>query len=275
MSYKVAIANIQKLRKLTGAGMMDCKKALQDTEGDFNKAIDIIRKKGQAVASKRADREAKEGVVLTKIENGNGYILALNCETDFVAKTDKFIQFAESIIDVAVQNNVSTTDEVKQLKINDVTIADMINEQIGVIGEKIDIPFYQKLEAPYINSYIHNGNKLASLVLFNKKPQDEQIAHDVAMQVAAMNPIAVDKDDIPQEILDKELEIAKEQARNENRPENLLEKIAIGKLNKFFQESTLLNQHFIREHKMTVRDYVKQNDADLEILKFVRFSLSD
>ena len=275
MSYKVAMSDIQKLRKTTGAGMMDCKKALQDAEGDFDKAKDIIREKGQAIASKRSDREAKEGVVLTKIENGNGYILALNCETDFVAKTDKFIQFAQSIIDVAVQNEASSIEEVKKLQINGITIEGMINEQIGVIGEKIDIPFYQKTEAPYINAYIHNGNKLATLVLFNKRPEDEHIAHDVAMQVAAMNPIAVDKDNIPKDIIEKEMEIAKEQARNENRPENLLEKIAMGKLNKFYQESTLLNQQFIREHKMTVRDYIKQNDADLQVLNFVRYSLAD
>lgn len=275
MSYKVAMSDIQKLRKSTGAGMMDCKKALQDAEGDFDKAKDIIREKGQAIANKRADREAKEGVVLTKIENGNGYILAVNCETDFVAKTDKFIQFAQSIIDTAVKNNASSTDEVKKLQISDTTVENLIHEQIGVIGEKIDIPFYQKMEAPYINAYIHNGSKLASLVLFNKHPQDEQVAHDVAMQVAAMNPIAVDKKDIPQDVIEKEMEIAKEQARNENRPENLLEKIAMGKLNKFYQESTLLNQQFIREHKMTVKDYIKQSDADLQVIKFVRYSLAD
>ena len=269
------MADIQKLRKVTGAGMMDCKKALQETEGDLEKAKDIIREKGQAIANKRADREAKEGIVLTKVENGNGFILALNCETDFVAKTDKFIQFAQSIIDVAVQNGASSTDEVKKLQINGTTVEDLIHEQIGVIGEKIDIPFYQKVEAPYINAYIHNGNKLVSVVLFNKKPEDEQIAHDVAMQVAAMNPIAVDKEDIPKDIIDREMEIAKEQARNENRPDNLLEKIAMGKLNKFYQETTLLNQQFIREHKMTVRDYIKQNDTDLQILKFVRYSLAD
>jgi len=275
MSYKVAMADIQKLRKATGAGMMDCKKALQEAEGDFEKAKDIIREKGQAIANKRADREAKEGIVLTKVENGNGFILALNCETDFVAKTDKFIQFAQSIIDVAVQNCASSIDEVKKLQINGTTVEDLIHEQIGVIGEKIDIPFYQKVEAPYINAYIHNGNKLASVVLFNKKPENEQVAHDVAMQVAAMNPIAVDKEDVPKDIIDREMEIAKEQARNENRPENLLEKIAMGKMNKFYQETTLLNQQFIREHKMTVRDYIKQNDSDLQILKFVRYSLTE
>lgn len=275
MSYKVVMSDIQKLRKSTGAGMMDCKKALQDAEGDFDKAKDIIREKGQAIANKRADREAKEGIVLTKIENGNGYILAVNCETDFVAKTDKFIQFAQSIIDAAVQNNSSSADEVKKLQISGTTVENLIHEQIGVIGEKIDIPFYQKMEAPYINAYIHNGSKLASLVLFNKQPQDKQVAHDVAMQVAAMNPIAVDKKDIPQDVIEKEMEIAKEQARNENRPENLLEKIAMGKLNKFYQESTLLNQQFIREHKITVKDYIKQSDADLQVIKFVRYSLAD
>ncbi len=217
---------------------MDCKNALQESEGDFDKAIEIIRKKGQAVASKRADREAKEGVVLTEVKNGNGYILALNCETDFVAKNDKFVEFAQSIIDVAVENKAKSIDEVKGLSINGSTVEELINEQVGVIGEKIDIPYYENLEAPYINSYIHNGNKLASLVLFNKKPEDDQVAHDVAIQVAAMSPIAVDKNDVPQDVVDKEMEIAKEQARNENKPEELLEKIATGKLNKFYQEVT-------------------------------------
>ena len=275
MTYKVAMADIQKLRKSTGAGMMDCKKALQEAEGNFEKAKDIIREKGQAIANKRADREAKEGIIVTETNNQYGYILALNCETDFVAKTDKFIQLAKTIMDAAIQTEASSVDEVRNAKVDDITVSEMINEQIGVIGEKIDIPFYQKVEAPYINAYIHNGNKLAALVMFNKKPENEQLAHDIAMQVAAMNPIAVDKDDIPQDIIEKEKEIAKEQARNENRPENLLEKIAMGKLNKFYQEVTLLNQQFIREHKMTVKDYIKQNDPDLQVVKFVRYSLSD
>ncbi|HIE16160.1 MAG TPA: elongation factor Ts [Bacteroidales bacterium] len=275
MTYKVAMADIQKLRKSTGAGMMDCKKALQEAEGNFEKAKDIIREKGQAIANKRADREAKEGIIVTETNNQYGYILALNCETDFVAKTDKFIQLAKTIMNAAIQTEASSVDEVRNAKVNDITVSEMINEQIGVIGEKIDIPFYQKVEAPYINAYIHNGNKLAALVMFNKKPENEQLAHDIAMQVAAMNPIAVDKDDIPQDIIEKEKEIAKEQARNENRPENLLEKIAMGKLNKFYQEVTLLNQQFIREHKMTVKDYIKQNDPDLQVVKFVRYSLSD
>ena len=275
MTYKVAMADIQKLRKSTGAGMMDCKKALQEAEGNFEKAKDIIREKGQAIANKRADREAKEGIIVTETNNQYGYILALNCETDFVAKTDKFIQLAKTIMNAAIQTEASSVDEVRNAKVNDITVSEMINEQIGVIGEKIDIPFYQKVEAPYINAYIHNGNKLAALVMFNKKPENEQLAYDIAMQVAAMNPIAVDKDDIPQDIIEKEKEIAKEQARNENRPENLLEKIAMGKLNKFYQEVTLLNQQFIREHKMTVKDYIKQNDPDLQVVKFVRYSLSD
>lgn len=275
MSYKVAMEDIQKLRKSTGAGMMDCKKALQESEGNYDKAIEIIRKKGQAVASKRADREAKEGVVLTEVKNGNGYILAINCETDFVAKNEKFVAFAQTIIDAAVKNNAKSIEDIKNLSIGGSTVEELINEQVGVIGEKIDIPYYENLEAPYINSYIHNGNKLASLVLFNKKPENDQVAHDVAMQVAAMCPIAVDKDDVPQEIIEKEKEIAKELARNENRPEELLEKIAMGKLNKFYQETTLMNQQFIREHKISVRDYIKQHDSDLRVLKFVRFSLSE
>jgi len=277
MAYKVTTADIQKLRKATGAGLMDCKNALTEANGDFDKAVEIIRKKGKAIANKRADREAKEGVVFTKVINEGkvGAILALNCETDFVAKTEKFIDFAKKILNAAIETDAKNADDVKQIKIDNTTIQDMVNEQIGVIGEKIDIPYYVKDEAEYIESYVHMNNKLASLVLFNKKPNDIQIGKDICMQVVAMNPVALDKDDVPEEIKQKELEIAKEQAQNEGKPENIIEKIAMGRLNKFFQESTLLNQQFIKDHKKTVRDYIKENDKDLKVIKFYRFSLND
>ena len=277
MAYKVTTADIQKLRKATGAGLMDCKNALTEANGDFDKAVEIIRKKGKAIANKRADREAKEGVVFTKVINEGkvGAILALNCETDFVAKTEKFIDFAKKILNAAIETDAKNADDVKQIKIDNTTIQDMVNEQIGVIGEKIDIPYYVKDEAEYIESYVHMNNKLASLVLFNKKPNDIQIGKDICMQVVAMNPVALDKDDVPEEIKQKELEIAKEQAQNEGKPENIIEKIAMGRLNKFFQESTLLNQQFIKDHKKTVRDHIKENDKDLKVIKFYRFSLND
>jgi len=273
MGYKVTTADIQKMRKATGAGMMDCKTALTEAEGDFDKAVEIIRKKGQAIANKRADREANEGAVFTKIENGHGAMLALNCETDFVARNENFIALAQKFLDAAFEAGAKTIDDVKKVTIDGTTIEDLIHEQIGVIGEKIDIPFYAYEEAPYIHSYIHFGNKLAAMVLFNKETGAE-VANNVAMQVAAMAPIAVDKDDVPADIVEKEIEIAKEQARNENKPENLLEKIAMGRLNKFYQETTLMNQAFISDNKKKIKDYIKENDADLKVLKFVRFSLS-
>ncbi len=277
MAYKVTTADIQKLRKATGAGMMDCKNALIEADGDFDKAVEIIRKKGKAIANKRADREAKEGVVFTKVINDGkvGAMIALNCETDFVAKTEKFMDFAKKILDAAIETDAKNADEVKQIKVDGVTVQELINEQIGVIGEKIDIPFYVKDEAEYIESYVHMNNKLASLVLFNKKPADLQIGKDICMQVVAMNPVALDKDDVPEDIKEKELEIAREQARNEGKPDNIIEKIAMGRLNKFYQEATLLNQQFIKDHKKSVKDYIKENDKDLQVIKFYRFSLAD
>ncbi len=278
MGYKVTTADIQKLRKTTGAGMMDCKNALIEAEGNFDKAVEIIRKKGKAIANKRADREAKEGVIFTKIINDGkvAAMLALNCETDFVAKTDKFMDFARKILDAAIQTDAKNAEEVKtNVKVDGVLVQELINEQIGVIGEKIDIPYYVKATAEYIESYVHMNNKLASLVLFNKKPADEEIGQNICMQVVAMNPVGIDKDDVPEDIKQKELEIAKEQAIREGKPENLVEKIAMGRLNKFFQEATLLNQQFIRDHKKVVKDYIKENDKDLKVIKFYRFSLTD
>ncbi len=277
MAYKVTTADIQKLRKATGAGMMDCKNALIEADGDFDKAVEIIRKKGKAIANKRADREAKEGVVFTKVVNDGklGAMIALNCETDFVAKTEKFMDFAKKILDAAIETDAKNAEEVKQIKVDGVTVQELINEQIGVIGEKIDIPFYVKDEAEYIESYVHMNNKLASLVLFNKKPADLQIGKDICMQVVAMNPVALDKNDVPEDIKEKELEIAREQARNEGKPDNIIEKIAMGRLNKFYQEATLLNQQFIKDHKKSVKDYIQENDKDLQVIKFYRFSLAD
>ncbi len=273
---QIKAADVSKLRKMTGAGMMDCKKALQESEGDFDKAIEVIRKKGQAVANKRADREATEGAVLAKTnEAGNkGAIIALNCETDFVAKNDNYINFAMSILDLALNKEPSNLDELKELKLGDTTVQEAITEQIGIIGEKLDLAYYEKISAPTVSAYIHPGNKLASLVGLNLENTDPQTGKDIAMQVAAMNPVAVDKDGVPQSIIDQEIEIGKEQAKREGKPDNLLEKIAMGKLNKFFKENTLLNQAFVKESKKTVKQYLQEQNKELTVTDFKRFTLN-
>ena len=273
----ISSADVVKLRKSTGAGMMDCKKALEEAKGNFDKAVEIIRKKGQLVASKRADREATEGVVLAKVSSDmkSGVMIVLNCETDFVAKNQGFISFAESILDLAITKLPANLEELKKLSLGDKTVADGINQQIAAIGEKIDLSFYEKLSAAQIVPYIHPGNKLASLVGLNKVLTNPQIGKDVAMQVAAMDPVAVDKNQVPQNIIDKEIEIGKDQARREGKPEDILEKIAVGKLNKFFKEKTLLNQEFIKDNKKTILQYLQENDKDLTVTGFVRYGLKD
>jgi elongation factor Ts len=270
-------ADVVKLRKSTGAGMMDCKKALLEADGNFEKAIEIIRKKGQLVASKRADREANEGVVLAKVSSDKktGVIIVLNSETDFVAKNQSFISFAESILDLALAKLPSNLEELKKLSLGERTVTDAVTQQVGVIGEKIDLSFYEKLTAVQVIPYIHPGNKLASLVGLNKAQSNLQIGKDVAMQVAAMDPVAVDKNQIPQHIIDKEIEIGKDQARREGKPEEIVEKIAMGKLNKFYKEKTLLNQEFIKDNKKTIFQYLQDNDKELTVTGFVRYGLKD
>lgn len=263
-----------KLRHATNAGMMDCKHALQEAEGDFDKAVDIIRKKGLIVASKRADREAKEGCVLAHAEGRKAALVSLNCETDFVAKNENFINFTKSILDTAFANMPADLNALLALKIDGRSIADQIAEQTGVIGEKLELSFYGKVEAEDTVAYIHPGNKLATIVGFNKSA-DAQVKKDIAMQTAAMAPIAVDKNDVPENVIAHELEIGKEKAREEGKPENMLEKIAQGRLNKFFQESTLVNQDFVKEPKMTVKAYMESHDKDLKVTSFVRYTLND
>ena len=272
----ITAADVSKLRKMTGAGIMDCKRALQEADGDFDKAVEIIRKKGQAVANKRADREATEGVVLaaTTEDKKRGAMIVLNCETDFVAKNDKFVEFAYSILNKALETEATDLEALKNTKLNDQTVAEAITEQIGIIGEKLDLAYYGKLEAAYLQPYIHPGNKLASLVGFNKENVELQVAKDIAMQVAAMNPVAVDQEDVPAEIIEKEKEIGREQARQEGRPENLLDRIAEGKLKKFFKESTLMNQDFIKDSKKNIRTYLKEYDPELKVTGFLRYSLT-
>ena len=274
---EIKAADVAKLRKMTGAGMMDCKNALREADGDFDIASEIIRKKGKAVASKRADREASEGVVLAKAsaDGTKGNMIVLNCETDFVAKNEDFINFAESILDLALENQPANLDELKSLMLGGKTVAESVTEQIGIIGEKLDLSFYDRIDAAQVTAYIHPGNKLASMVGLNQAGADAQVGKDVAMQVAAMSPVALDKDDVPQDIQEKEMEIGREQARQEGKPEQILDKIAMGKLNKFFKENTLLNQDFVKENKKTIRQYLQEKDKALTVTGFVRFGLKN
>jgi len=274
MSYTTA--DVVKLRKVTGAGMMDCKNALGEAEGNFDRALEIIREKGKLIANKRADRDASEGVVLAKVTTDNklGAIVVLNCETDFVAKNDNFVAFANDILDLALQNNAQTLKAVKELKLDGRTVEAQVSEQTGVIGEKLELSYFGSISAESVVSYIHPGNKLATLVGFNKADIDVQVGKDVAMQIAAMAPVAVDKDSVPQEVIDKELAIAKEKYRLEGKPENMLDKIAQGALNKFFQDSTLLNQTYVKDGKISIKEFLSQNDKGLTVTAFDRYALN-
>jgi elongation factor Ts len=271
----ITAADVSKLRKMTGAGMMDCKHALEESNGSFDQAVEIIRKRGQLVASKRADRDAWEGVVIAKVSEdaGSGALIVLNSETDFVAKNEEFIKFARNILQVALDKMPADLEALKALKLDAGSVGERVTEQVGIIGEKLDLSFYAKIKAAQVISYIHPGNKLATLVGLNKAV-DAQVGKDIAMQVAAMNPVAVDKADVAPEIVEKEKEIGKEQARLEGKPENMLDKIAEGKLNKFFKESTLLNQEFTKDNTKTVRQYLQGVDKDLTVTGFVRYTLN-
>lgn len=275
---KITAADVNKLRQMTGSGMMDCKNALVESEGDINKAVEILRKKGQKVAAKRGDREAGEGLVvsLSSDDGKRGVISVLSCETDFVAKNEEFGIVANTIAKIAMDSGVSSIDELKTKSFdgNGLTIGDKIMEMVGKIGEKIDVTAFDIIEADRVVSYNHPGNQVASLVGLNKDSDTSADAgRDVAMQIAAMNPVALDKDDVPQEVVDKEIEIGKELARKEGKPEEMLDKIASGRLNKFFKESTLLNQDFIKENKLSVSKYLNQVENGLTVTAFKRHSL--
>ena len=269
-------ADVAKLRRVTLAGMMDCKKALEESEGNFDKAIEIIRKKGQAVANKRADREATEGVVFSKVipDGKMGAIIVLNSETDFVAKNADFIAFATKILDLALAKKPANLDGLLALPLDGGTVSSKIIEYLGIIGEKVELSYYEKIEAAHVQAYIHPGSKLATLVGFTKAGVDVQVYKDVAMQIAAMNPVAVDKDFVKPETIAQEIEIGKEQARRDGKPEEMLEKIAQGKLAKFFKESTLLNQDFVKDNKMTIKQYLQSANKDLTVTDFKRYSLN-
>ncbi len=272
----ISAADVAKLRRMTGAGMMDCKKALEEAEGNFEKAQEIIRKKGQAIANKRADREASEGVVLAKItaDGKTGMMISLNCETDFVAKNNDFIGLANKILDAALNASPANLEALKETVVDGKRAADLVVESSGITGEKFDLGFFGTISAGAVFTYIHPGNKLASMVGFNKANIDPQVYKDVAMQVAAMNPVSVDRDDVPEKILAQELEIGRDQARREGKPEEMVEKIAQGKLNKFFKESTLMNQEFIKDNKLNIRQYLDMQDKELKVTEFIRYTLN-
>ena len=272
----ISASDVGKLRKQTGSGMMDCKNALVESNGDFDIAVDILRKKGQKVAAKRADRQAMEGVVIARnnTSNNKAVLISLNCETDFVAKNEDFINIANHILDKAISSEMSVSDDINDLILDSgMTVAEKIIEQTGVIGEKIEISAHV-VEDVQVSSYVHAGNRLATLVGFNNKA-DDQVTRDIAMQIAAMNPLSIDKDGIDQLTIDRELEIAKDLARQEGKPEAMLDKIAIGRLNKFYKENTLLNQGFIKEGKKTVAQYLKEHNMELSVTCFKRVALGN
>jgi elongation factor Ts len=271
---KITAAEVNKLRKATGAGMMDCKKALVEADGDFDTAIEILRKKGQKVAANRADRESSEGAVIATVnsDNSKGVIVSLNCETDFVAKNDSFVQMAQDFANLAL--DVNSKEELLAKDYNGLSVQEKLTEQTGVIGEKIEIGDFRTLEAPFVGSYIHAGNKIAVLTgLSGKADNAEEIAKNVSMQAAAMNPVALNEDGVDQSVVEKEIEIAKDQLREEGKPEDMLDNIAKGKIKRFFKDNTLVNQAFIKDNKMTVAEYVKSEDKDLQVVAFERVAL--
>ena len=273
----ITAQDINKLRQATGAGMMDCRKALTETNGDFEAAIDWLRKQGQKVAAKRSDREAKEGVVIAKTtpDNKTGFIITISCETDFVSKNADFVAFAQSIADAAVKNNVKSADELNNVTVNGSKVSDLINDKLASIGEKIGVARFERIEAPYVASYIHGAYRMGVLVGFNKDAGEA--GKDVAMQIAAMNPVAVDAASVPADVIAREKDIVMEQMRQDpkmaGKPEQMMSKIAEGKLNAFFKESTLTAQAFVKDSSKTVGDFLKGVNSDLKVLEFKRVAL--
>jgi elongation factor Ts len=272
-TVKITAAEVNKLRQTTGAGMMDCKKALVEAEGDFEKAIEILRKKGQKVAANRANRESTEGAAIAKVNANNtvGVAVVLACETDFVGKNESFVSLANEFADLAF--NYDSKEAFLEADFNGMTVAEKLIEQTGVIGEKIEINAFEKIQAPYVGFYIHAGNKIATLVgLSASVGGSDVVAKDVAMQVAAMNPIALNEEGVNASIIEKEIEIAKDQLRQEGKPEAMLDNIAKGKLNRFFKDNTLVNQDFIKDSKLNVGQYVK-TIGDVKVVNYKRVAL--
>lgn len=277
MSVNITAQDVNKLRQMTGVGIMDCKKALIESEGDFDKAIDLLRKKGQKVSANRAGREAGEGVVvaLTSADNTYGVIVELNCETDFVAKNEEFVTFATQIAQVALAQKPASLEALTALTIDGAAIADKIADMIAKIGEKIEVSKFQSIESEGVVSYIHGNKKIGVLVAMNKAANGgiEEAGKDVAMQIAALSPVAVDKNDVDPTTIQREIEIGKEQARAEGKPEEMLEKIALGKLNKFYKESTLLNQDFVKDGSITVAKMLDNAASGLTVKSFIRIAV--
>ena len=273
---EIKAADVMKLRKMTGAGMMDCKKALIEAEGDYERAKDIIREKGKLVVSKRADRSASEGVVVTKIVGQKAYLLCLACDTDFVAQNSEFSASANAILDIAVANDAADIEALKAIKnAEGITVEEMVTEKSGQTGEKVELAYYGRVEAPYCNAYVHFNKKLGTILGFNKEVS-ESVAHTIAMQATAMAPISIDENDCPAEVVEKEkaiaMEMMKQDPKNANKPEAILAKIAEGKMRKFFEENTLLNQALVGE-KISIREYLQQADKEANIIAYKRFAL--
>jgi elongation factor Ts len=272
----ITAADINKLRQATGAGMMDCRKALTETNGDFEAAIDWLRKQGQKVAAKRSDREAKEGVIIaqTSADHKSGFVVCISCETDFVSKNAEFVAFAQTIADAAVANNVKTVDELNAVSINGTTVADMINDKLASIGEKIAAKF-ERVDAPYVASYIHGSYRMG--VLVGLTSEAAELGKDLAMQIAAMNPVAVDPESVPAETVAREraiiIDTMKEDPKMAGKPEEMIAKIAEGKIAAFFKEQTLLAQSFVKDGSKTVGDHVKSVGADIKVTEFKRVAL--
>ncbi|HLG02188.1 MAG TPA: translation elongation factor Ts [Bacteroidia bacterium] len=273
MTVTITASDVNKLRSMTGAGMMDCKKALMETGGDFEAAIDLLRKKGQKVAANRSDRDAKEGLVIAKSSGSRGILVSLNSETDFVAKNEDFGKVAETFAAIALDKAPADLPALLALPYENETIQDKVTDLVGKIGEKIELSKFEQITAAKVVAYNHPGNKLACIVGFNKENVSDEMAKDIAMQVAAMAPVAVDKSDVDSTTLERELEIAREQVRAEGKPEEMVEKIAQGKIAKFYKESTLLNQEFIKDSKKTIRQYLEGFDKELTVTGFKRIIL--
>jgi elongation factor Ts len=275
-TVNITAQDINKLRQATGAGMMDCRKALTESAGDFEAAIDWLRKQGQKVAAKRSDREAKEGVIIaqTSADNKTGFVVCISCETDFVSKNAEFVAFAQSIADAAVANNVKSAEELNEVVINGAKVSDMINDKLASIGEKIGVAKFERVEAAYVASYIHGANRMGVLVGLNKEAAEA--GRDVAMQIAAMNPLAVDANSIPADVIEREraiiIDTMKEDPKMAGKPDEMVAKIAEGKLNAFFKENTLLAQAFVKDGGITVEAYLK-SAGDVVVTEFKRVAL--
>jgi elongation factor Ts len=272
----ISAQDINKLRQATGAGMMDCRKALTEANGDFEGAIDWLRKQGQKVAAKRSDREAKEGVIIaqTTADNKTGIVICVSCETDFVSKNADFVAFTQSIADAAIANNVKSAEELNEVSVNGQKVADLINDKLAAIGEKIGINKFERLDAPFVTSYIHGSYRMGVLVALDKTAPDA--GKDIAMQIAAMNPVAVDAGSVPADVVAREkdiiLELMKQDPKMAGKPDEMLAKIVDGKMNAFFKEQTLTAQAFVKDGGKTVADYLKESD-NVKVLEFKRVAL--